>query len=82
MLFAILIKLNDGGVLVLIEDGQDGVIVPYNDILAPSQTMRTSLNDLESTNYMGEQTGKKAKAFAAESIILEWEKYIVRLQKA
>ena len=65
-----------GGARALIENGEDGLLVPCNDVDALAEAIRKSLADPEATKIRGQKAGEKAQGFATEKIISQWETYI------
>lgn len=65
-----------GGARALIEDGEDGLIVPCGDVDALASAIRETLADPEVAKARGEKAGKKAAGFSAEHIVALWETYI------
>ena len=65
-----------GGARALIENGEDGLIVPCGDVDALAEAIRQNLADLEIAKCRGEKAFEKAKGFAMENVVSQWETYI------
>ena len=70
-----------GGARALIEHGEDGLIVPCDDVDALATAIRANLEDLEAAKLRGEKAGKKAAGFSAEKIVALWDAYITQIVK-
>ncbi len=68
-----------GGARALIDHGEDGLIVPCDDVDALANAIRESLADPEAAKLRGEKAGEKAKAFCAENVVTQWEAYMEKI---
>ncbi len=67
-----------GGPAALIEDGENGLLVPVGDAYALADAMRKLLSDEELAHKIGENARKLAKELAPERVDREWEEYLFR----
>ena len=67
-----------GGPAALIEDGENGLLVPVGDAYALADAMRKLLSDEELAHKIGENARKLAKELAPEKVDREWEEYLFR----
>ncbi len=68
-----------GGARALINDGEDGWIVPCGDADALSKAMDACMGDSEEAKRRGEKAGEKAKGFSAQCVVAQWETYLKKL---
>lgn len=70
-----------GGPRYLIEDGQNGLLVPVNDVDALAQAMDKVLSDTELANKLGTNAHKICERLAADKIYGQWEAFIEKIAK-
>lgn len=70
-----------GGAKVLINDHEDGLLIPCNDAVKLSEAMTFLFDHKEEAKAMGIKAKEKAKAFTTQSVVDQWEDYIHSLVK-
>jgi glycosyltransferase involved in cell wall biosynthesis len=70
-----------GGARFLIEDGENGLLVPQKDEVAMAEAMRKILSDDAFANKIAENARKLQENLAPEKIYGEWEKFILKKTK-
>lgn len=65
-----------GGARTLIDDGDNGLIVPCGDVAALAEAIRLSLTDPYSMIIQGKRAQEMGQSFAAKNITMAWERYI------
>lgn len=70
-----------GGARMLIQDGENGILVPVNDRQALADGMRRLLKDTELRKRLSGNAVKVNEDYAPERILKRWETYISRIVK-
>ena len=70
-----------GGAKFLIQDGENGLLVPKNDVEALANAMETILTDEDLAKKLGENSRKLQEALAPEKIYGKWEDFIAKIQE-
>jgi len=70
-----------GGARVLIDNGENGIIVPCDDAAELERAIRFCLREAPKALQMGEKARKKALSFSQERIVAQWEHYIEEVAK-
>lgn len=70
-----------GGARVLINDHEDGILLPCNDVESLSKAMSYLFDHKEEAKAMGIKAKEKAKNFTTSSVVDQWEDYIHSLVK-
>lgn len=65
-----------GGPRALIEDGVNGILVPVKDVDAMAGAMQRMLSNPAEAEQMGQRAADIKKSANAETIFVEWEKWI------
>ncbi len=65
-----------GGPAELIEDGENGLLVPVGDAFALADAMRKILSDSELERRLGENAVHIANELAPDKVLAEWTKYL------
>jgi glycosyltransferase involved in cell wall biosynthesis len=68
-----------GGARALIDHGEDGLIVPCDDVNALAEAIRQSLADPVAAKSRGKKAAEKAKNFSPAPIVALWEAYIQKI---
>ena len=68
-----------GGARMLIRDRENGMLVPTGDENAMEKAIRTLLLDKKFAEKAGKAANASAKAFKAEKIFEQWERYLIRV---
>lgn len=70
-----------GGARLLIRNGNNGYIVPCNDIEKLSKRINYCLENYDNSLICGQNAKIDAKKYSEENIVMEWEKYLYRILK-
>ena len=70
-----------GGARMLIEDGQNGILVPIKDETALAKKMEYILSDSDISKKLSENAIKSMKAYNPDVINKKWEEVIISLCK-
>ena len=65
-----------GGARFLIDHGENGLLVPCDDVDALADAIKKCLADPVASKRRGEKAAEKAKAYSAENVVAQWEDYI------
>ena len=66
-----------GGPRDLIDDGENGLLIPVADEGALIEAMRRLLSDSELAEHLGRQATLSAERYEADRVCREWEKYLL-----
>lgn len=69
-----------GGPAELIEHGKNGLLTPVGDEKAMKENLRFVLNNLQRADEMGNNARITSEIYRPETVLSEWEKYLI-LQK-
>lgn len=64
-----------GGPKMLIENGENGILIPVGDAGALAEALRTVLKDDANASRLGQNAKRKAEQFRPERIFKQWESY-------
>lgn len=70
-----------GGAKFLIQDGENGLLVPQKDVDAMAQAMDKILSDQEFAKKLGENARALQETLAPEKIYGRWEQFILQVVK-
>ncbi|MEJ8734542.1 glycosyltransferase [Mediterraneibacter sp. ICN-202921] len=70
-----------GGVVNLVKDGQNGILVDVGDEEAISDAVLNLIKDSEKRQEMGEKSQELAKEYSVERMVEEYEKLYLKLRK-
>lgn len=67
-----------GGARYLIQDGENGLLVPQKDVDAMAEAMRKILSDEALSEKLGSNARKLQETLAPEKIYREWEQFVTK----
>ncbi len=70
-----------GGARALITHGEDGLIVPCDDVDALAEAIRQNLADPAAAIRRGKRAGEKAKNYTSQQVVAQWEGYLKAIVK-
>lgn len=68
-----------GGARLLIQDKENGLLVPTNDVDGLANALSLYANDEALAIRCGKEARKVLQRFSPETIIIQWEKYIITI---
>ncbi len=70
-----------GGARMLIRDGENGIIVPCNDISGFANALKSMLRNPDKSEEMGACASSIRETLSVKNIALEWESYFAKIIK-
>lgn len=68
-----------GGARMLVRDGENGLLVPCNDVEGFANALRSVLSDAQNAEKLGSNASKIRGLLSVSKIVTEWEEYFSKI---